>query len=693
MDSVRVYPIYHKKESRIAIRYTYQKGSIPDRITRSLPGRKYSASGQFWHIPYRNDYREYITRQFASGSAPVKIIFPTDPLQKDCDQMLSSSTDNDIANPNNSSDIQADIIIDKEKKRFLLHHDNNGDVYQKIADSQLGGIWDSEKKCWVFKGENHLYHQVKSILHAANCRIKISWQSKPGALPSDIADTDERKVDDGEDVKTRHILAVYQQAMGLKRLSKRTQEIYFSFFRDYVRYHQGRDVSGFDYQQIYKYIKLKSKEIGYTRLKQTIAAVKFFYERVQGRPTLYFNLDGEKEIPRPGVLYLPLPDIKKVLSAIRSPSDRLLIFLVYHANIPLGKICNMQLQCRDFFESYNIPGNNPSGIQQFQSLLTHHTDAVGNKTWLFEEKGEAYEVNALRKKLFRVLATYKLETIYRQQYRQILDSTHYSNKTKQMYLGAFMRFLAYFNYKHPVFIANDEIRDYLILHRDKSASHQDNIINAFRFFFEKVHDMHFGDCSLPRPRKGFYLPDFFTKDEIGAMINYLDNKKHRLLLALGYSGGLRRSEIKALKITDIDIRKNRIFVRGAKGNKDRYTLFAGNLKDLLQSYLEEYKPALYLFESTSRGMRYSTSSMANVLKNTAKAVGIQRRVHLHMLRHSFATHLLEDGKDISYVQQLLGHKDIKTTQRYTHVVNDALETVTSPMESIHIKAYLPRKPG
>jgi len=186
-----------------------------------------------------------------------------------------------------------------------------------------------------------------------------------------------------------------------------------------------------------------------------------------------------------------------------------------------------------------------------------------------------------------------------------------------------------------------------------------------------VYYLFFGICFL-----GF-LPN-------NTRILDVSNVKHKLLISIGYCGGLRRSELQNLKLEDIDVKKNRMFIRKAKGRKDRYTVLSNNIKGILADYFKEYHPKVYLFEGDKAGKKYSTTSMANVLKNTAKAVGIQRRVHLHMLRHSFATHLLEDGKDITYVQQLLGHVDIRTTQRYTHIVNDAIETVTSPMEHLQI---------
>lgn len=222
----------------------------------------------------------------------------------------------------------------------------------------------------------------------------------------------------------------------------------------------------------------------------------------------------------------------------------------------------------------------------------------------------------------------------------------------------------------------------MILHRGKSSSHQDNLVNSFKFFFEKVHNHTLSDKYVLRPRRGFHLPDYFSREEISAMLKTTENPKHKLLVAIGYTAGLRRKEIQNLRLADIDLKNNRLFIRNSKGKRDRYTLFSKHLHTLLREHIEKNSPKIYVFESVKPGVQYSTTSMSNVLKKMAKAAGIQRNVHLHMIRHSFATHLLEDGKDIRYVQELLGHRSIKTTERYTHIISDALLTVTSPFDRL-----------
>jgi site-specific recombinase XerD len=384
-----------------------------------------------------------------------------------------------------------------------------------------------------------------------------------------------------------------------------------------------------------------------------------------------------------GLLFLPFSELKTLNNGINSPSDRLILFLVFHANLKMGEICSLPKDAASLFETkYRLPGSDKEALQYLRHLIDECLSACNTKSHLLEFKGKPYTIETLKGKLYRILQHYRLEDIYRKQYELILSSTNYSIKTQKMYLGAFMKFLAHFNYKHPSFITDEEIREYMILHREKSTSHQDNLVNSFKFFFERVHNQTLSEKYVMRPRRGFHLPDYFNKEEIMAMLNSTENLKHKLVIAIGYTAGLRRQKIQNLRLADIDLRNNRIFIKDSKGKKDRYTLFSKHLHNILKTYLEKERPKVFLFEGTKPGIKYSTTSMAKVLKKMAKAAGIQRKVHLHMLRHSFATHLLEDGKDIRYVQELLGHRSIKTTERYTHIISDALLTVTSPFDRL-----------
>ena len=193
-------------------------------------------------------------------------------------------------------------------------------------------------------------------------------------------------------------------------------------------------------------------------------------------------------------------------------------------------------------------------------------------------------------------------------------------------------------------------------------------INSIKFYYEIVHGMPNRFYSIERPRKEKHLPEVLSKEEIIKMINNTNNIKHRCIVGLLYSSGLRRSELLNLKVTDIDSKRMVVKIKNAKGNKDRISILSLSILRDLQLYYKEYRPKQYLFEGR-KGDKYSATSVLNITSMSAKKAGIFKKVTPHMLRHSFATHLLENGTDIRHIQLLLGHNSTKTTEIYTHVAN------------------------
>ena len=202
-----------------------------------------------------------------------------------------------------------------------------------------------------------------------------------------------------------------------------------------------------------------------------------------------------------------------------------------------------------------------------------------------------------------------------------------------------------------------------------------------KFYYEKVVEMPNRFYSIDRPLKEDRLPKTLNKEEVQKILLCTQNLKHRCILTLLYSAGLRKQELLNLKITDIDSKRMFIQINGGKGKKDRVTVLSQKCLNELRKYFKAYKPECYLFEG-SPGQPYNPTSVSRILSRSARIAGIRKRVTPHMLRHSFATHLLEAGTDIRYIQTLLDHNSIKTTEVYTRVSLGHMQEIKSPLDFV-----------
>ena len=267
-------------------------------------------------------------------------------------------------------------------------------------------------------------------------------------------------------------------------------------------------------------------------------------------------------------------------------------------------------------------------------------------------------------------------------YKNRLVQQRYSNNTISIYCKYFRDFYIYFENTQLENIRLEQINDYilfLIENNNISISQQNQRINSIKFYYEKILGRNKEYYNLHRPKKEHKLPKVLSKSEIKLIFNACKNLKHKSILMLIYSAGLRRSELIDMKISDIDSERMVLNINSAKGMKDRISLLSDNLLQILREYYKEYKPKEYLFEGANKG-KYSTTSVANILKKAAFNAGIKKNVTPHMLRHSFATHLLEQGTDLRYIQELLGHSSSKTTEIYTHVSKKAIDKIRNPID-------------
>jgi site-specific recombinase XerD len=233
-----------------------------------------------------------------------------------------------------------------------------------------------------------------------------------------------------------------------------------------------------------------------------------------------------------------------------------------------------------------------------------------------------------------------------------------------------------------------EFSRYLVNERMVSSSHQNQAINSIKFYFEKVKGGERKFYHVDRPIREKMLPEVLSEEEVSAILKATKNLKHKAILMTIYSAGLRIGELIKLKIKDIDSKRMQIRVEQAKFKKDRYTILSQRTLEILRLYIKQEKPFEYLFEgqwSTKENpVQYSARSIQAVLKKSLEITGIGKHVTVHTLRHSFATHLLENGTDLRYIQALLGHESPKTTQIYTHITTKGFDQIKSPLDRLDI---------
>lgn len=300
-----------------------------------------------------------------------------------------------------------------------------------------------------------------------------------------------------------------------------------------------------------------------------------------------------------------------------------------------------------------------------------------NCNYFFQDKklnDENYKTNVQWVKERQVAKTYRRCP---DDYLQKLELKKYANNTVKSYVSSFESFINYYKDIPLININENDIRMYLqkLIKENRSNSYINIAINAIKFYYEIVLGMPNRFYAVERPRKEFKLPKVLSKHDVLKIINTTKNIKHKCIISLLYSSGLRRSELMHLKIKDIDSNRMLVRVEQAKGNKDRYTVLNKSVLEDLRRYYKKHKPETYLFENpVTRGV-FSSSSILKIVVNAAAHAGIGQRVTPHMLRHSFATHLLENGTDIRYIQMLLGHNSTKTTEIYTHVATKSFTAI------------------
>ena len=299
--------------------------------------------------------------------------------------------------------------------------------------------------------------------------------------------------------------------------------------------------------------------------------------------------------------------------------------------------------------------------------------------------GDAIEIKQLTKKNpFPKVTLGEKASLELEKVEEKLILIAYSHHTRKAYKGALVYFFKFFEDQDYTNLDKTAIEGYvakLITKHSISETKQNQIINAIKFYYEKVLGKPRAFYNIQRPKKSITLPGVLSEAEVAKLLQQPKNIKHKAILWIIYSGGLRISELIKLRIEDVRSEEGYLFIKGAKGKKDRRTVLSNHVIELLRDYYREHKPAYWLFEGQSGG-QYSASSIQKIFRKAVQNSDLNPWATPHSLRHSFATHMLQDGTRLPYIQAVLGHSCPKTTEKYLHILNIDNKVVKSPLDKL-----------
>lgn len=375
-------------------------------------------------------------------------------------------------------------------------------------------------------------------------------------------------------------------------------------------------------------------------------------------------------------MLLPIIKIEKI-----SHRNQSVIGLFFDYNIELIEIVK-KLPDRKWSQSkkcWYIPFR-----ENYQSVLTHHFKNIANLKFIEPVPVNFKDPPDLRNKAPYKDRLNKKAAAYLKELAGLMQGRRYSESTVKNYISLLETFFGYFHDKSPDEICLNDIERYnfevIIKHR-YSVVYQRQLINALKVFYKFFPGNNFQIAELERPKQEKKIPEVLSHNEVLKLLVATPNLKHRSILVLLYSCGLRIGELINLKIGDFDFERKMLKVRQGKGKKDRTVSLSPKIYGLINDYLRTYQPKEYMFNG-QKGGQYTSSSVRRFLSKATSKAGIKKQVSPHTLRHTYATHLLESGVDLKYVQELLGHSRPETTQIYLHVTQKKLMKVASPIDTL-----------
>jgi len=561
----------------------------------------------------------------------------------------------------------ANITIDREARKMMVEHSYHTDIYQTIRKIEKS-YWEKNTRTWHIAGTNANYKHLVQLFKSNGFRVNILTKQSRLEMESTPA------------------VKYFIETLLLKNYSHNTIEAYTPYFKDFITYFENQAIENLPKAALDEYVEntIAERKLAETSQRHLISAIKFYFEKILGRPKMYFRPRAEEvAIER----VVSATNLMEMVYKTPKASRRLLLLLHFGYGLNLGSIATLSLAELKTYLSKQETQKSELYHPLKEAAIAHFNQTKPTH-YVFEDKNkESITPELLLEIVSATVQAQQTALPYAEIYSNALAKYKNEYSTRKQYTNLLISFVRHHAYKHPLLITDDEIRNYLLKLRTVhkvSTSYVNSLISALRVYYTRVTERKINFKYLIRPKSGTKLPVVLAPEEVLRMIELTTNLKHKNMIALMYASGLRRSELLHMRIHDIDFARNVVIVREGKGQKDRQSLLSETFKELLQAYLQEYKPKEYVFEGATGG-QYSERSLETVVKEAAARAQIPKHITPHKLRHSFATHLLENAVDIRYIQELLGHSSIKTTERYTHVAVSKKKTIVSPLDRLKFK--------
>lgn len=579
-------------------------------------------------------------------------------------------------------------IWHRDEYRIGVSFRANNQLNQNIQS--LGAAWSKTFNCWYLPYNKEVFVAFKKLFPifeivsdesgqtGESLKKEPDLQNNHDHAPivyANKSEVTEKPALDRNDIST-NTLVEHKNENSAKRI------IGLELYSDVGKYW----VLKMPYQEKYVRALLKVKGVYWNKTYQAYMVfrhitVKNKVEALLGitgfLPTNYYKSEAG-ELKTTGEIWVDKHPDQKKLILVRTPPFAVLIQIIKRwQGARYSKVEN----------AYELPAT-PQVMENIVRLaeqtgmkvISHLSELYLNRRYAPSIKSIKFE-NTIQ--LLQQQTPKQIET-YINAMMDYLMALNYSDKTLNLYTMNMIYFLRQNNYCNPDDMSEAEVIRHLgkMMRQGLSPSAAHNLINALKFYYKNVLKREDYEIDIPRPKKEHKLPAVLTLAECASIFSVIDNPKHKLLLLLGYGAGLRLGEIITLQWTDILFAEFKIHIKGGKGRKDRYVMLPHTIVNYMEQYRAMYPVSKWVFEGQYKGESYSAKSVQLVMQKAIRLSGLEKRATVHTLRHSFATHLLESGTDIRYIQQLLGHSSIKTTAIYTHLTSVAVKKITSPLDQM-----------